>query len=138
LIAGRKTLLLRSNRARPDLPNALKAAGAEVTEVVAYHTGSVAAIEPGVMCAISAAQVDVISFFSPSAIDNMRSELGEELLARLAAKAALAAVGPVTAAALRRAGFSVAIIPPLSTAKSMAQAIENYFSPSASSKARAV
>jgi uroporphyrinogen-III synthase len=90
------------------------------------------------MRAIRAAQIDVISFFSPSAIDNMRSELGQELLARLAAKAALAAVGAVTAAALRSAGFSVAIIAPLSTAESMAQAIENYFSPSAGSKARAV
>jgi uroporphyrinogen-III synthase len=137
-IAGMKTLLPRSDRARPDLPKALKAAGAEVTEVVAYHTGIVGEIEPGVMRAIRAAQIDVISFFSPSAIDNMRSELGQELLARLAAKAALAAVGAVTAAALRSAGFSVAIIAPLSTAESMAQAIENYFSPSAGSKARAV
>jgi uroporphyrinogen-III synthase len=137
-IAGMKILLPRSDRARPDLPNALKAAGAEVTEVVAYHTGSVGAIEPEVMRAMREAQVDVISFFSPSAIENMRAELGDELLTRLAAKAALAAVGPVTAGALRSAGFSVAIVAPLNTAESMAQAIEKYFSPSAGSKARAV
>ena len=43
----------------------------------------------------------MISFFSPSAIENMRAELGEEVLSRLGARAALAAVGPVTAAALR-------------------------------------
>jgi uroporphyrinogen-III synthase len=137
-IAGKKILLPRSERARPDLPNELKTVGAEVTEVVTYHTRGVGVIEPGVMRAIREAQVDVISFFSPSAIENMRAELGEELLARLAAKAALAAVGPVTAAALRSAGLPVAIEPPLATAESMAAAIKNYFSPNADSKARAV
>ena len=137
-IAGMKILLPRSERARPDLPEALKAAGAEVTEVVAYHTGGVGAIEPGVMRAIREAQVDVISFFSPSAIENMRAEIGQEVLSRLGANAALAAVGPVTAAALRNAGLPVAIEAPLTTAESMAEAIENYFSPSTGSKARAV
>ncbi len=90
------------------------------------------------MLAIREARVDVISFFSPSAVENMRAELGEELLSRLATKAALAAVGPVTAAALRNAGLPVAIEAPLATAESMAAAIANYFSASAGSKARAL
>jgi uroporphyrinogen-III synthase len=137
-IGGKKILLPRSERARHDLPNALKVAGAEVTEVVAYHTGGVGVVEPGVMRAIREVQVDVISFFSPSAIENMRSELGEELFSRLGAKAALAAVGPVTAAALRSAGLPVAIEAPLATAESLVVAIANYFSPSVVSKERAV
>jgi uroporphyrinogen-III synthase len=137
-LAGKKILLPRSERARPDLPHALKAVGAEVTEVVAYHTGGVGVIEPEVMHAIREAQVDVISFFSPSAIENMRADLGEEVLSRLGAKAALAAVGPVTAAALRSAGLPVAIEAPLATAESMTAAIANYFSSSADSQARAI
>jgi uroporphyrinogen-III synthase len=137
-LGGKKVLLPRSERARPDLPAALKGAGAEVAEVVAYHTGGVGAIEPGVMRAVREAEVDVISFFSPSAIENMRGELGEELLVRLAAKAAFAAVGRVTAAALRNAGLPVAIEAPLATAESMAAAIADYFSPIADPKARAV
>jgi uroporphyrinogen-III synthase len=137
-LAGKKILLPRSERARPDLPNALKAVGAEVMEVVAYHTGGVGVIEPEVMQAIREAQVDVISFFSPSAIENMRADLGEEVLSRLGAKAALAAVGPVTAAALRSAGLPVAIEAPLATAESMTAAIANYFSSSADSQARAI
>jgi uroporphyrinogen-III synthase len=137
-LAGKKIVLPRSERARPDLPDALKAFGAEVTEVVAYHTGGVGVIDPGVMQAMRAAEVDVISFFSPSAIENMRADLGEEVLSRLGTKAALAAVGPVTAAALRNAGLPVAIEAPLATAESMAAAIANYFSPNADSKARAV
>jgi uroporphyrinogen-III synthase len=135
-LQGKKILLPRSERARPDLPDALKSVGAQVTEVVAYHTGGVGAIDPEVMRAIRDVQVDVISFFSPSAIENMRGELGEELFARLGAKAAMAAVGPVTAAALRDAGLRVAIEAPLATAESMAAAIAKYFSPSEDSKAR--
>jgi len=84
------------------------------------------------------AQVDVISFFSPSSVENMRAELGEEVVSRLGKKAALAAVGPVTSAALRDAGLPVDIVAPLATAESMADAIANYFSSSADSKARAV
>ncbi len=135
-MAGKKIVLPRSDRARHDLPDALRAAGAEVTDVVAYHTGGVGAIDPGVMRAIREAQVDVISFFSPSAIENMRGELGAEVLSRLGEKAALAAVGPVTAAALRNAGLPVAIEAPLATAESMAAAIEKYFSTQAGSKVR--
>lgn len=137
-IAGKKILVPRSDRARPDLPNVLRAAGAEVTEVVAYHTGGASAIDPGVMRAIRAAQVDVICFFSPSSVENTRAELGEEVISRLGTKAAFAAVGPVTSAALRDAGLPVDIVAPLATAESMADAISNYFSSSADSKARAV
>ena len=137
-IYGKKVMLPRSERARPDLPNALKTAGAKVTEVVAYHTGGLGVIDPEVMRAIQEARVDVIAFFSPSAIENMRAELGEEALSRLGAKAALAAVGPVTAAAVRNAGLRVAIEAPLATAESMATAIANYFLPSAGSQARAI
>jgi len=137
-ITGKKILLPRSDRARPDLPNMLRAAGAEVTEVVAYHTGGAGAIDPGVMRVMREAQVDVISFFSPSSVENMRAELGEEVVSRLGKKAALAAAGPVTSAALRDAGLPVDIVAPLATAESMADAIAGYFSSSADSKARAV
>jgi uroporphyrinogen-III synthase len=138
VIAGTKILLPRSDRARADLPNALRAVGGDVTEVVAYHTKGVGVIEPEVMRAIREVEVDVITFFSPSAIENMRGELGDEMLSRLCKKAALAAVGPVTAAALRNAGFTVAIEAPLATAESMVAAIEKYFSPGTGSKARSV
>jgi uroporphyrinogen-III synthase len=89
------------------------------------------------MRAIQEAAVDAISFFSPSAVENMRGELGSEVFSRLAARAALAAVGPVTAAALKKAGLPVAIEATLATGESMAMAIENYFSARESSQAGA-
>ena len=134
-LEGKKILLPRSDHARPDLPDALKAAGAQVTEVVAYHTGGVGAVDPALATAMRRAEVDVISFFSPSAVQNLRSELGDETLSRVAAKAAFAAVGPVTATALRDAGLRVAIEAPQATAESIASAIVGYFSARARSQA---
>jgi uroporphyrinogen-III synthase len=134
-VAGKKILLPRSERARPDLPDALRAAGAKVTEVVAYHTGGVGAVDRALAAAIREADVDVVSFFSPSAVENLRSELGGDTLARLATKAAFAAIGPVTAAALRHAGLRVAIEASQATAESMASAIAGYFSERARSQA---
>ena len=135
-LVGKRVLLPRSERAGRDLPDALKAGGAKVTEVAAYHAGGVGVAEPGVMEALREARVDVVSFFSPSAVENVRSELGADVLARLAAKAALAAVGPVTATALRKAGLPVAIEAPEATAESMVAAIEKYFSTRAASQMR--
>jgi uroporphyrinogen-III synthase len=137
-LEGKKILLPRSERARPDLPAALMAVGADVTEIVAYHTGGVGAIDPAVMQAMRESKVDVISFFSPSALENMRAELGEDVISRLGATATLAAIGPVTATALRHAGLPVAIEAPLATSESMAKAIENYFLKNANPKARPV
>jgi uroporphyrinogen-III synthase len=62
--------------------------------------------------------------------------LGADVLSRLATKAALAAVGPVTATALRKIGLPVAIEAPEATAESMTLAIENYFSTRGASQVR--
>ena len=106
-LAGKKILLPRSERARPDLPAALKSESARTSpKLWLIHGRNVGAIDPAVMQAVREAEVDVISLFSPSAIENMRAVLGEDVVSRLGARAALAAVGPVTAAALRGAGIA--------------------------------
>ena len=135
-LSGKRILLPRSERAGRGLPDSLAAAGANVTEVVAYHTGGLGAVEPGVLDAVRAGNVNVVSFFSPSAVENLRGELGEETLLRLGARVALAAVGPVTAAALREAGLPVAILATEATDESMSTAIVRYFSKANFSEAR--
>jgi uroporphyrinogen-III synthase len=135
-LVGKHILLPRSDRARRDLPEALKRAGAEVTEAIVYHTGGIGPSEPGVLEAVRDARVDVVSFFSPSAVENLRTELGAEVVSRLGERAAFAAVGPVTAAALRRAGLPVAIEAPEATAESVAIAIAGHFSSPSVSQAR--
>ena len=127
-VAGKRVLLPRSERAGRELPDALEKAGAQVTEIIAYHTGGGGTADPRIVEAVRAAQVDVVSFFSPSAVENLRAMLGGEAFARLGARAAMAAVGPVTTEALRRAGVPVAIEAREATAKSVASAIAKYFS----------
>jgi uroporphyrinogen-III synthase len=135
-LAGKRVLLPRSDRAGSDLPDALRAAGAEVTEVVAYCTGGIGTAESQVIEAVREARVDVVLFFSPSAVENLRNEISAEALSRLGARAALAAVGPVTAAALQSAGLPVAIQPKQATTESMATAIADYFSARSETQAR--
>jgi uroporphyrinogen-III synthase len=135
-LEGKHVLLPHSDRAGRDLPNALKGAGAEVTEAIVYHTGGIGPTEAGVLEAVREARVDVVSFFSPSAVENLRTELGAEVVSRLGERAALAAVGPVTAAALRKAGLPVAIEASEATAESMVTAIVKHFSSPTVSQAR--
>jgi uroporphyrinogen-III synthase len=134
-LKGKHVLLPRSDRAKRDLPDALKNAGAEVTQIIVYHTGGIGPTEPGVLEAVRQAHVDVISFFSPSAVESLCAELGHETMSRLGARAVLAAVGPVTAAALRKAGLPVAI-EATATAESMISAILSHFSSPKVSQAR--
>ena len=135
-LSGRSVLLPRSERAGRDLPDALVAGGAKVTEVVAYHVGGLGAAEPGVLDVVREGNVDVVSFFSPSAVENLRGELGPDALSRLGERAAFAAVGPVTAMALREAGLPVAILAAEATGESMAAAIVRHFSQTRVSGAR--
>jgi uroporphyrinogen-III synthase len=135
-LKGKRVLLPRSDRATRDLPEALKNAGAEVTETVVYHTRGIGPSEPGVLEAVREARVDIISFFSPSAVESLSAEFGHEIMARLSARAALAAVGPVTAAAMRKAGMHVALEASEATADSMISAIVNHFSSPTYSQAR--
>lgn len=137
-VAGTRVLLPRSDRAGREFPDALEKAGAHVTEVIAYHTGGSGAADSGVIESVRAARVDVVTFFSPSAVENLRRLLGTEAFSRLGARAAMAAVGPVTAEALHRAGVPVAIEAREATTESVADAIAKYFSSRAAPQARSV
>lgn len=127
VLTGKCVLLPRSDRARRDLPDALRAADADVTEVIAYQTGGMQDLEPKVLEALREARVDVISFFSPSAVENLRAAIGAEAFSRLAGRAAFGAVGPVTAAALGSAGTPARFEAAEASAASMTLAIQNYF-----------
>jgi uroporphyrinogen-III synthase len=132
-VAGTHILLPRSDLASRELPQALAAMGAHVTEVVAYNTQRAAATEGTPEAedwnAIRHAGADVVSFFSPSSVYNVREELGADAFARLAQRAAFATVGPVTSAALRDLGLAPAI-EAAATTGSMVDAIVRYFTES--------
>ena len=126
-VAGRRVLLPRSDRARTDLPETLRGAGAELTDVVAYRT--VAPGQPGsdAIEKIQAGGVDAVALASPSAFERLAEQIGMERLKELTRTVALAAIGPVTAAAIRQAGFPVAVVPAKPSAEAFVEALAAHF-----------
>jgi uroporphyrinogen III methyltransferase/synthase len=123
-VSGKKVLLPRSDLASDDLPAALRKAGADLTDVIAYRTVACEAASPEVVAAIRGGEVDVISFFSSSAFHSLAELVGLETLRHTS----LAAIGPVTAAAVREAGLPVAIEAPQATSESFVAALVEHFS----------
>ena len=124
---GRKVLLPRSDRAARDLPDALREGGAEVTELLAYRTLMPEAAAQGAIREVSDGDVDVVSFASPSAFDNFSDALGRVRLKEVAKRTKFAAIGPTTAAAIRAAGFEVAIEADEAGSRGLVRALEDYY-----------
>ncbi len=136
-VAGAKILLPRSDKAGEELPVALRSLGAVVTEVVAYETGAPAAPDRKLLDRILVGDVDVVTFASPSAFDNFLEMAGPDRVRKQAGSFALAAIGPVTAAAIRDAGFPVAIEADEATADGLVAALAAYFTQGKSTGAKA-
>ncbi|HVB34713.1 MAG TPA: uroporphyrinogen-III synthase [Patescibacteria group bacterium] len=126
-LRGCRVLLPRSNRAMAELPRALSGAGAATVEVVAYKTASATAVDPAILDRIERGEVDALSFASPSAFSALVDSIGLERLRRLIVSAPIAAIGPTTAAAIRRSGLTVAIEAPVPTVAGLAAAIAAHF-----------
>ncbi len=126
-VAGSSILLPRSDRARADLQEMLRAAGARVTDVVAYRT-----VPPGqqgleALEQIQAGGVHAVALASPSAFERLVEQLGMEAMQELTGRVALAAIGPVTAAAIRQAGLPVAVVPAKPSAEAFVEALAAHF-----------
>lgn len=123
-VDGQRILLPQSAIARPELAQALRAAGGEVTALPVYQTvaptpsgGSWRALEAG---------PDVLTFTSPSTFENFLSltgNRGHDLLH----KRLIAVIGPVTAAAVIKSGYQVDIMPNQHTARAMIDAVARSF-----------
>lgn len=127
-LGGKSVLLPRSNRADERLPDALRKAGAFVTEVVAYQTSAPESLDADILARLRLAEIEAISFASPSAFHNLSHLLGtSEELASLSQRVPFAAIGPTTARALREAGVRVAIEAVEPSASCLADAISKYY-----------
>jgi uroporphyrinogen-III synthase len=125
-LRGKRVLLPRSDQADAKLPEALRAAGAEVTEVIAYRNVA-PALNPDVLDAIRSGAVDVITFFSPSAYRHLAGEIGMETLRRQSGKILIASIGPTTSSAITQDGLHVAIEASTTSADGLSEAIAEYF-----------
>lgn len=126
-LRGRRVLVPRSDRADDRLPAALREAGAEVSEVVAYRTTAPKALAPEGLKRVRSGEVDAIIFASPSAFHNLCGWIRANELAELSHRVEFAAIGPITAQALREAGARVAIEAGDASPRALAEAIANYY-----------
>jgi uroporphyrinogen III methyltransferase/synthase len=126
-VRGRRVLLPRSERADDRLPAALREAGAEVSEVVAYRTTAPKSLDPHALESVRGGEVDAVIFASPSAFHNLCGWIPANELAELSQRVEFAAIGPTTARALREAGAQVAIEAPDASASALAEAIASYY-----------
>ena len=107
-----------------------------MTEVVVYRTAETESLDAGVLEAIRRGEADAVTFFSPSAFEHFARVLGSTAVREAAAHAAFAAVGPVTAAAIREADLPVAVEAREATTPSLVAALERYFAPRGAEKGR--
>lgn len=126
-VQGKKVLLPRSDRAKRDLPEALKRHGAEVTEVIAYRTLRPTESDQRKFDEIANGGADAILFFSPSAVEHFGQLLGVQPFRALQDKLVIAAVGPVTAKALCEVGVERIVVASDTTAVSVIDALEKHF-----------
>ncbi len=125
---GTRILLPRADIAGPLLPDALRAAGAEVTEVTAYRTVA-AAGWPGdtVRGMLRRQRIDAVTFTSASAVRGVVQSLGAAQSVELLRPTVVAAIGPVTAGAARKLGMETTVMPSTCTTRALAQALADYF-----------
>jgi uroporphyrinogen-III synthase len=126
-VAGKAILLPRSDRGDERLSKALRAAGANLTEVIAYRTTAPETIAPGLLARVRGGEVNAVVFASPSAFHTFSDCFGADEAARLSARIQFAAIGPSTANAIRAAEARVEIEAAEPSAAGLANAIVDYY-----------
>lgn len=100
-VRGQRVLLPRAQRGTPALAAGLRAAGANVEEVVLYKTVVPALAEPRALRALQDGLVDAVTFASGSAVRGFVQLVG----ARSAERSAIACLGATAAGAALAAGL---------------------------------
>jgi uroporphyrinogen III methyltransferase/synthase len=124
--APKRVLLLRALVARDVLPDALRAAGAQVDVVPAYENKRLLGAGEELAERVSRGELDAILFTSSSTVTSTLEALGPsgpELLSRVA----LGSIGPVTTRALTAAGLSPTVQATVYTVEGLLDALEAHF-----------
>jgi uroporphyrinogen III methyltransferase / synthase len=126
-VKGSRILLPRSDHANPDLPEALRRRGAEVTEVVAYRTVLPMDVAKERIAEILRGGADAILFFSPSAARNFAELAGADPMRKAQNRLVMAAIGPITATALSELAIDQHLIASDTAPSAAIEALENHF-----------
>jgi uroporphyrinogen-III synthase len=124
-IHAKRFLIPRGDLAREELPRGLQELGASVETVTVYRTILPRGAERDVICnRILRGEIDIITFASPSAVNNFTSLFSREELVSLASHVAVAVIGPTTEEAARDAGLRVNAVAHEPTARELIHAAQ--------------
>jgi len=125
-VEGKRFLFPQSNIGKDTLSKALRSLDAVVDEVIVYKTVSPKQTElEEVRNGLVNGTIDVVTFFSPSAVRNFLQMMGTKCLERTA----VAVIGPTTAAAAKSLGIEVHIVSKQATAESLVETLEEQIEP---------
>ncbi|MBS3973328.1 MAG: uroporphyrinogen-III synthase [Actinobacteria bacterium] len=122
---GTRILLPRALHAREILPETLREWGATVDVVPVYRT-VLGEGNHDTLASMEAGEVDVITFTSPSTVDNFLQLVASTGARDVLGKVAIAAIGPVTSEAIRAHGRAVDIEAAPHTVTGLVRAIARW------------
>ena len=122
-LAGKRFLFAGGSQEKEEFPEALRTSGAVVDEIKLYRTigPSGSSFEP-LKQALANAEIDIITFFSPSSIQNFSESIGSEL----AGKTVIACLDRSTSGAAESAGFHTIVTAREATADSLIRALVDF------------
>lgn len=124
--AGRRFLLPRSTAARDVLTQGLRQRGAEVDAIDLYRPEPAPVDGGWLRGELSTGRLDVLTFTSPSTVRHFCAHLDATTRAALA-DVVVAAIGPVTAAALRSAGLAPQVVAARAGGETLVDALAAHF-----------
>jgi uroporphyrinogen III methyltransferase/synthase len=124
-LKGTRFLLPRAEVAREVFPDAIRAAGGEIDVPVAYRAVIPATRGKRLRRFLREGRISVATFTSAATFSNFREILGPEA-DELLRDVAIAAIGPVTAEAIKQGGLKVDIMPSEATVEAMVEAIKKH------------
>ena len=125
-LKGRRILYPRSSLARDLLGDALRRAGARVEAPVAYRTEPAPEEAVRLRQLLETDQLDAVTFTSASTVDNCLALLDAEGRQRLG-QLVIAAIGPLTAAALKAQGMTAGVEAAEASCESLVSALADAF-----------
>ena len=127
-IRGKRVLFPKADIARDTLPEELREAGADVTEVVAYRTVTAESdLHLGIYRQLLDRRIDAVTFSSASAVRAFVSIYGADQAVDLLNHTVVATIGPVTADAALRYGITPQVTPSTSTMPALVDALVTQF-----------
>jgi uroporphyrinogen III methyltransferase / synthase len=120
-------LFPRAEIGRDILPVELAKIGAKVDLVTAYKTSIPNDAKRDLLSIFHREKIDLITFTSPSTINNLAELVAPESLRDLLNEIAIACIGPVTVKAVKEFGLKINVCPNQSTSSDLVIAIKDYF-----------